>query len=101
MVGRAVGVCLFALATDHSATASPRDWWHEFHEGASVSRFERWHDGLSQRVVNRRSCSNRWVSLGACRTLGNSNDYVSLADLTCDPFLSRLMAFDAVMWVFR
>ena len=58
-------------------------------------------DGTTLRVVNQSAYSNRWVSLGTYRFQGNSNDYVSLADVTYEPYLSRLIAFDAVKWVPR
>lgn len=58
-------------------------------------------DGLTLRVVNQSAYSNQWVSLGTYRFQGNSNDYVSLADVTYEPYLSRLIAFDAVKWVPR
>jgi len=32
---------------------------------------------------------------------GSRQDYVSLADVTFEPYLSRLIAFDAVKWVAR
>ncbi|MEJ2210144.1 MAG: hypothetical protein P8129_14065 [Anaerolineae bacterium] len=38
------------------------------------------------------------MSLGTYRFRGNSEDYVSLADVTYEPYLSRLIAFDAVKW---
>ena len=58
-------------------------------------------DGLTLRVVNQSAYSNQWVSLGTYRLQGNSNDYVSLADVTYEPYLSRLIAFDAVKWTPR
>jgi len=57
--------------------------------------------GLTLRIVNQSAFSNQWVSLGTYRFQGNSNDYVSLADVTFEPYLSRLIAFDAVKWVPR
>jgi len=58
-------------------------------------------DGLTLRIVNQSAYSNQWVSLGTYRFRGNSSDYVSLADVTYEPYLSRLLAFDAVKWVPR
>ena len=58
-------------------------------------------DGVTLRIVNQSAYSNQWVSLGTYRFQGNSNDYVSLADVTFEPYLSRLIAFDAVKWVPR
>ncbi len=57
--------------------------------------------GLTLRVVNQSAYSNQWVSLGTYKFRGNSQDYVSLADVTYEPYLSRLIAFDAVKWVKR
>lgn len=58
-------------------------------------------DGTTLRIVNQSAYSNQWVSLGTYHFLGNSNDYVSLADVTFEAYLSRLIAFDAVKWVPR
>jgi len=58
-------------------------------------------DGLTLRVVSQSANGDRWVSLGTHRFQGNSNDYVSLADVTYEPYVSRLIAFDAVKWVPR
>jgi hypothetical protein len=56
---------------------------------------------LTLKIVNQSAYSDQWVSLGTYRFQGNSNDYVSLADVTFEPYLSRLIAFDAVKWVPR
>jgi hypothetical protein len=56
---------------------------------------------MALRIVNQSVYSNQWVSLGTYYFQGNSNDYVSLADVTYEPYLSRLIAFDAVKWVPR
>lgn len=58
-------------------------------------------DGYTLRVVSQSANGGKWVSLGTYRFLGNANDYVSLADVTFEPYLSRLIAFDAVKWVPR
>ncbi|MGC9335263.1 MAG: PA14 domain-containing protein [Anaerolineae bacterium] len=58
-------------------------------------------DGYKMRIVNQSAYSNQWVSLGTYRFQGNKNDYVSLADVTYEPYLSRLIAWDAVKWVRR
>jgi len=55
-------------------------------------------DGYSQRAVSQSANGDRWVSLGSYRFQGNENDYVSLADVTFEPRLSRLIAWDAVKW---
>jgi hypothetical protein len=57
--------------------------------------------GYTLRIVNQSAYSNQWVSLGTYRFRGNSNDYVSLSDVTYEPYLSRLIGFDAVKWVSR
>ena len=51
--------------------------------------------------MNQSAYSDQWVSLGTYKFRGNSLDYVSLADVTYEPYLSRLIAFDAVKWVRR
>jgi hypothetical protein len=58
-------------------------------------------NGLTLRIVNQSAYSDQWVSLGTYRFRGTSDDYVSLADVTYEPYLSRLIAFDAVKWVPR
>ena len=72
----------------YSTTAKARYWIS--HSG-----------GLTLRVVSQSAYSNQWVSLGTYWFQGNSNDYVSLADVTFEPYLSRLIAFDAVKWASR
>jgi hypothetical protein len=55
-------------------------------------------DGYTLRVVNQSAMGGRWVSLGTYRFQGTNGDYVSLSDLTYEPYLSRPLAFDAVKW---
>jgi hypothetical protein len=57
--------------------------------------------GYKLRIVDQSGHGGRWVSLGTYRFRGNRSDYVSLADVTFEPYLSRLVAFDAVKWVHR
>ncbi|RME61837.1 MAG: hypothetical protein D6790_07170, partial [Caldilineae bacterium] len=57
--------------------------------------------GFTLRTVNQGAYSNQWVSLGTYTFRGDSRDYVSLADVTYEPRLSRLLAWDAVKWVPR
>jgi hypothetical protein len=74
------------------------------HRYTTTARARYWishRDGLTLRIVNQSAYSDQWVSLGTYRFQGNSNDYVSLADVTYEPYLSRLIAFDAVKWVSR
>jgi hypothetical protein len=58
-------------------------------------------DGLTLRVVNQSTNGDRWVPLGTYWFRGTRADYVSLADVTFEPYVSRLIAFDAVKWVPR
>lgn len=58
-------------------------------------------DGYTSRVVNQAAYSNQWVSLGTYRFRGSAQDYVSLNDITGEPYLSRRIGFDAVRWVPR
>ncbi|MCL7454722.1 MAG: PA14 domain-containing protein [Anaerolineae bacterium] len=58
-------------------------------------------NGYTLRIVNQSAYSNQWVSLGTYRFRGTKEDYVSLADPTYEPYLTRLIAWDAVKWVPR
>jgi hypothetical protein len=74
------------------------------HRFSTTARARYWishRNGLTLRIVNQSAYSNQWVSLGTYRFRGNKSDYVSLADVTYEPYLSRLIAFDAVKWVPR
>jgi hypothetical protein len=55
-------------------------------------------DGYTLRVVNQNTNGDRWVSLGTYRFAGSGGEYVSLSDVTFEPYVSRLVAFDAVKW---
>jgi hypothetical protein len=57
--------------------------------------------GFSLRVVNQSANGDRWVSLGIYRFESGGKGYVSLSDVTYEPYLTRLVAFDAVKWVKR
>ena len=57
--------------------------------------------GLTLKVVDQSANGDSWVSLGTFQFRGTGDDYVSLADVTYEPYLSRLIAFDAVKWVPR
>jgi hypothetical protein len=57
--------------------------------------------GYALRIVDQSANGGCWVSLGTYRFGGNRKDYVSLADVSYEPYLSRLIAFDAVKWVAR
>jgi hypothetical protein len=54
--------------------------------------------GFTLRRVNQSTNGDRWISLGTFRFHGDSRDYVSLADVTYEPYVSRLIGFDAVKW---
>jgi hypothetical protein len=69
----------------YSTTSSARYW---------VSH----RDGSTLRRVDQSANGNRWVSLGTYWFRGTRDDYVSLADVTYEPYASRLMAFDAAKW---
>lgn len=71
---------------------------------ASSTRARYWishTEGVTLRVVNQAAYSDQWVSLGTYRFRGTRDDYVSLADVTFEPYLSRRVGFDAVKWVPR
>lgn len=57
--------------------------------------------GYTLRIVDQSANGDRWVSLGTYSFSGTDGDYVSLSDVTHEPYLSRLIAFDAVRWVTR
>ncbi|MGC9347687.1 MAG: PA14 domain-containing protein [Anaerolineae bacterium] len=57
--------------------------------------------GITLRIVDQSLNGDQWVSLGTFTLRGDGSDYVSLADVTFEPYLSRLLAFDAVRWVPR
>jgi hypothetical protein len=71
---------------------------HRFSTTAKARYWVAHRDGLTLRTVNQSAYSNQWVSLGTYHFRGTSDDYVSLADVTYEPYLSRLIAFDAVKW---
>jgi len=73
---------------NYTTTASARYWVS--HAG-----------GLTLKIVNQSANGDRWVSLGIYQFRGTGDDYISLADVTFEPYLSRLIAFDAVKWVPR
>ncbi len=55
--------------------------------------------GITLRPINQSAYNGgQWVSLGTYNFRGTSDDYVSLADVTGEPRLSRLIAWDAVKW---
>jgi hypothetical protein len=74
---------------------------HRFSTTAQARYWISHADGTTLRVVNQSAYSNQWVSLGTYRFRGTRDDYLSLADVTFEPYLSRLIAFDAAKWVPR
>lgn len=58
-------------------------------------------DGFTLKVVDQSANGDKWVSLGTYTFQGDDRDYVSLSDVTGEPYVSRLIAFDAVKWVKR
>ena len=58
-------------------------------------------NGFTLKVVNQLAYSDQWVSLGTYWFRGSSSDYVSLADVTGEAYLSRIIGFDAVKWEAR
>ncbi|MBS3784184.1 MAG: hypothetical protein KGY78_07050 [Anaerolineae bacterium] len=55
-------------------------------------------DGYTLRIVDQSAQGDRWVSLGTYRFRGDGSGYVSLSDVTYEPRVTRLLAFDAVKW---
>ncbi|HBY94272.1 MAG TPA: hypothetical protein DEP84_09970 [Chloroflexi bacterium] len=58
-------------------------------------------DGFTSRVVDQSISSDAWILLGTYRFSGTNRDYVSLTDVTGEPYLSTRIGFDAVKWVSR
>jgi hypothetical protein len=56
--------------------------------------------GYDLRLINQSAFFDEWVSLGTYDFSGGY-EYVSLSDITYEPYLSRMIAFDAVKWVQR
>lgn len=55
-------------------------------------------NGYSLRLVDQSANTGRWSSLGTYVFRGTRSDYVSLADATYEPYLSRQIGFDAMKW---
>lgn len=77
---------VFAYIPDRFTTTSSARYW--------VSH----RDGLTLRIVDQSVHGGEWVSLGIYSFQGSSSDYVSLADVTYEPYLSTLVGFDAMRW---
>jgi hypothetical protein len=56
-------------------------------------------DGLATVTVDQTLYSNAWVSLGTYTFTGSPGDYVGLTDITGEPVLSTVLAFDAMKFV--
>lgn len=55
-------------------------------------------DGFTLRVVDQSANGGHWVSLGTYWFRGTDQDYLSLADVTFEPYHSTLVTFDAARW---
>jgi len=55
-------------------------------------------NGYTLRIVDQSANGDRWVSLGTYYFYGNGTGYVSLADVTYEPRVTRLIGYDAVKW---
>jgi len=80
---------VFAFIPERYTTTSNARYWIA-HAG-----------GFTLRTVNQSANGNRWVSLGTYWFDGSGNEYVSLSDVTYEPRLSHLIAFDAIKWAPR
>jgi hypothetical protein len=52
-------------------------------------------------IIDQSKRRGQWVSPGTYRFLGTRSDYLSLSDVTYEPYLWRQIAFDAAKWVPR
>jgi len=77
---------VFAYIPERYTTTSHARYWIS-HAG-----------GYSLRIVNQSVSGSRWVSLGTYWFRGTRADYVSLADVTFERRVTRLIGFDAVKW---
>lgn len=77
---------VFAYIPNRYTTTSQARYWIS-HAG-----------GYTLRRINQSIYADQWVSLGTYNFRGNNQDYVSLADVTYEPYMSRLVAWDAIKW---
>jgi hypothetical protein len=77
---------VYAYIPEHYATTADARYWVAHN------------DGYTLRSVDQAANSGEWVSLGTYRFRGEGGEYVSLADVTYESYLSSLIAFDAVRW---
>jgi len=80
---------VFVYIPDRYTTTGSANYWVS-HTG-----------GYTRRIVSQSATGTQWVSLGTYDFTGTRSDYVSLADPTGEPRLSRIIGFDAVKWVPR
>lgn len=80
---------VFVHIPDQYATTAEARYWIS-HSG-----------GYTMRLLDQSANRGRWVSLGMYQFRGTSADYVSLSDVTYEPWISRQIVFDAVKWVLR
>lgn len=69
------------------------------HRIATTRQARYWiaHNGrFDSRTVNQAAYTNRWVSLGTFDFHGRGGEYVSLSDVTGEPYLSTFVVFDSV-----
>ena len=72
------------IPTEQATTAYARYWIAHY-------------DGFSMRQVDQSAHRGEWVSLGTYR-FRDRGAYVSLSDITYEPYLSTRIVFDAVKW---
>jgi hypothetical protein len=77
---------VFALVPEQYSTSSGARYWVS-HAG-----------GFTMRIVDQNGAGNRWLSLGTYQFTGTRADYVSLADVTYEPYLTHMVAWDAMKW---
>jgi hypothetical protein len=68
---------------------------------ARTSRARYWishRSGMTLCVVDQAAHRGTWVSLGTYWFRGTRRDYLSLADVTFEPYLAQKIAFDAARW---
>lgn len=58
-------------------------------------------NGYTLVEIDQMAYADEWVSLGTYTFRGTSSDYVSLSDVTYEPYLSRRVAWDAARFVAR
>jgi hypothetical protein len=80
---------VFVYIPEHNSTTTNARYW--------ISHY----DGFALRQMNQAANDGSWVSLGIYQFRGQGGEYVSLADVTYEPYLSRRISFDAVKWVPR